>query len=445
MPTERLHLREVRSTTAFRLTAALGCSFAVSLLALIGLVYWMTAREFVQRTDGILHAELNRLMATAPADLPQQVRTEIAQSNGLSHIALVSGDGERIEGDLAIGSLPRPGAPFESTGPSGSLRIMSARTVSGETIVVARDISQIHYLRGRILVILLSSAVVILLALAGASVLVARGPLRRVRSLEQAAREIAAGRFDTRMPISGWGDELDRFAATVNVMVDEIGRVVQQVKGVTDAVAHDLRTPLGHVRSQLLRLSEIPQAASAAERAIADLDLVLARFAALLRIAEIEAGARRALFAPVDLASVASEAAELYAPLAEDRAIAFSSHLIDVPEVAGDRHLLFEAISNLLDNAIKFARSDVKLAVMVEGRSVAVSVQDDGPGIPAEERSAVLRRFHRGNNADGMPGSGLGLSIVAAIAHLHGADLRLDHAAPGLLVWLHFPSQVKII
>ena len=294
---------------------------------------------------------------------------------------------------------------------------------------------------------LIVSGLLILLCVAAAAVGFSRAPLRRVRALQRASREIAAGDFSVRMPIAGRHDELDQFANTVNATVEEVGRVVAQVKGVTDAIAHDLRTPLTRVRATLNALSHRPhdaaEVAAGIGRATADLDLVLERFAALLRISELEAGRRRAGFHRIDLALLVAQVAELYEPLAEDRDIALS--VATRPRwIEGDDRLLFEALSNLLDNAIKFARPGgrVGIALTEDDRGPAIEVRDDGPGIPPEERDAVLRRFHRGVAARDVPGSGLGLSVVVAILNLHGFRLHLSDARPGLCVRIALPRSV---
>ena len=442
MPAERLHWREVRDTSTFRLTLMLGAAASTGLLALVTTVYLLTSWELTARTDTILRAQLARLIDASPADLPAQIRAEIDRSNGFSHFALISGNGEIVAGDLRALPALVPGQPVERNDASASLRLVAARTATGETIVAARDISQLRYLRGRLRLISIGSGVAMLAGIAAAAFLLALAPLRRVRDLERAAAEIARGSLDRRMPILGRGDELDRFACTVNRMVDEIGRVMAQVKGVTESVAHDLRTPLGRVRSQLLAIARLPEAQAAAEQAIADLDGVLERFAALLRIAEIEAGARRAQFADVELGALLAEVVDLYEPLAEERGVSLHLRIASSRPIVGDRHLLLEAISNLLDNAVKFARCEVTAELRANAAETAIVISDDGPGIPEGEREAVLGRFHRGVHAAGVPGTGLGLSIVAAVAHLHGLDLRLENGMEGLCASLRSTKQV---
>jgi len=226
-------------------------------------------------------------------------------------------------------------------------------------------------------------------------------------------------------------------------MIDEIERAIAQVKGVTDAIAHDLRTPLTRVRSQLYRLSQSSEVQAPAVRMIgaatSDLDIVLDRFAALLRISELEAGRRRAGFAPVDLAALLARLHELYEPLAEDQRIVLALEAAEAVAVPGDEKLLFEALSNLVDNALKFTPPGgrVALALVADARGAVIEVRDSGPGIAAEERPAVIRRFHRGSNAADIPGTGLGLSLVAAILHLHGFALAFRDGAPGLVVEVH--------
>lgn len=249
------------------------------------------------------------------------------------------------------------------------------------------------------------------------------------------------------MPILGRGDELDLFAGTVNGMVEEVGRVVAQVKAVTDAVAHDLRTPLTRVRSLLYRASLQPGLDPAVgerlEAAMADLDVVLERFAALLRIAELEARSRRAGFATIGLNALIRAVVDLYDPLADDRGIALAFEESQDRSVHGDDKLLFEAIGNLVENAIKFASDGGRVVIAVSRRSSEtwIVIRDDGPGIPIDQHKAVLRRFYRGERAGKIPGSGLGLSVVAAIVDLHQFILEFEDAAPGLIARIRCPDR----
>lgn len=441
MAAERLRWRDIVRISTFRLSAMLGAVFVVGLIAMLGVVYIATARDLTARSDRILHAAAQRLTRVPPEDLPDRIRYELSRNrDGFNYLALLSSDGTLIVGNVRPLRPLAPGHPVDvEDGMRGPFRLVALRTAGGETLLVGRDISLLRDLRHTILETLIVSGLLTLLCVTAAAIGFSRAPLHRVRALQRASREIAAGDLSVRMPIAGRHDELDQFAATVNATVEEVGRVVAQVKGVTDAIAHDLRTPLTRVRATLNAVGHRPDdaagVAAGIAHATADLDLVLERFAALLRISELEAGRRRAGFRTVDLAALVARVADLYEPLAEDREITLT--VIARPiSVEGDDKLLFEALSNLVDNAIKFGRPGgrVVIALMEDSGGLAIEVRDDGPGIPPEERDAVLRRFHRGTDAAGIPGSGLGLSVVAAILHLHGFRLHLSDAAPGLCV-----------
>ena len=323
------------------------------------------------------------------------------------------------------------------------MRLLAVRTPSGETIAVGRDISQITGLRRTILAILLWTGAAVVVVGFAVGVALSLRPLRRVQQLAAAAREIGHGDLSVRMPLAGRGDELDMFARTVNEMIDQVERVVGQVKIVTDAVAHDLRTPLGRLRTRLHALSRGDSGGDAPAAMLADLDLVLDRFAALLRISELEGASGAARFVPTDLAPLLAGIADLYSPLADERGQRLTIVNQPTAVVNADGELLFEAIGNLIDNSIKFtpAGGAVTIELVRAGDRWCVIVGDSGPGIAPGDRAAVLRRFYRGPQAGGVPGSGLGLSIVAAIAHLHRAELTLEDAEPGLRVTLCLPRR----
>ncbi len=438
--------RDIIRISTFRLSAMLGAVFVIGLIAMLGVVYAATARDLTARSDRILHAAAQRLSQVPADQLPDRIRYELRRDRaGFNYLALIAADGTPIIGNIRLLRPLPPGLPVDVEGGSrGPLRLVALRTREGETLLVGRDISLLRDLRRTILETLIVSGLLTLLCVTTAAIWFSRAPLRRVRALQRASREIAAGDFSVRMPIAGRHDELDQFATTVNATVEEVGRVVAQVKGATDAIAHDLRTPLTRVRATLNALHHRPhdavEVATGIRQATADLDLVLERFAALLRISELEAGRRRAGFRTIDLGTLVAQIADLYEPLAEDRGITLS--VAPRPWSAnGDDKLLFEALSNLLDNGIKFGRpgGHVAIALIEDAQGRAIEVRDDGPGIPPDERDAVLRRFHRGQDMQGIPGSGLGLSLVVAILHLHGFRLSLSDAAPGLCVRISLP------
>jgi signal transduction histidine kinase len=444
MPFERLHFDQIRKTSTFRLTALLGLVFAAGVVALLGLIYGLSARELTLRTDRVLRIEAVRLRASSAESLPDRVVREIGRSaSGLNSFALQSRSGETIVGNLHVVRTFKFDHPVNISakpGVHGPLRVLAIQAPTGETILIARDIAPIVDLRLRILQILIGSGIAFVMLVLGAGVLLSLAPLRRVRDLQAASRAIAAGRFDLRMPVSARSDELDLFAGTVNTMIEEVERVVAQVKGVTDAIAHDLRTPLAHVRGHLQRAIALPdsdpRSVALAKAATIDLDLVLERFAALLRISQLEARGRQAGFATVPMAPLLGSVCDLYEPLAEEAGVALELGEISDTTIRCDPQLLFEAVSNLLDNAIKFtgAGGCVSLSVVTEAGAIVIVVRDNGPGLAASDRQAALRRFYRGVDAAGIPGTGLGLSIVAAITHLHGFGLELDDASPGLIV-----------
>ena len=450
MPIERLHLGQIRRTSTFRLTALLGLVFAVGVIALLGLIYGLSARELTLRSDRVLRIEASRLRASSPDALPERIASALAHStSGLNYFALQSRSGQPIVGNLNIVRNFRFDHPVNiaaKPGAHGPLRVLAIEAPTGETILIARDIAPIVDLRRRILEILIGSGIAIVVLVLGAGVLLSLAPLRRVRDLQAVSRAIAAGRFYLRMPVTTRGDELDLFAGTVNTMIEEVERVVAQVKGVTDAVAHDLRTPLAHVRGQLERAIALPdadpRAVALSHAAMVDLDLVLERFGALLRISQLEASGRQAGFTTVPLAPLLDSLCELYEPLAEDAGVTLRLAPIPDATIRCDPQLLFEAISNLLDNAIKFSPvgGEVVLGATLDPGGLSLTVRDTGRGLAPHERDAALRRFYRGVDAAGIPGSGLGLSIVAAIAHLHGFTLELGDAAPGLIVRIQAPA-----
>ncbi|KGT80730.1 ATPase [Bradyrhizobium japonicum] len=291
-------------------------------------------------------------------------------------------------------------------------------------------------------------AVAVLLAvLAGlAAVLVTRRTVGRIEEINAASRAIMLSGLDRRIPLRGSHDEWDRVAENLNQMLDRIETLMGEVKQVSDNVAHDLRTPLTRMRGRLEKAYHTPRNGEADATligdTIADLDAVLGMFASITRISEIETRARRSAFRTLNLTEIAGEVVELYDAAAEQVATSLSLGGDREVAITGDRDLLFDAIANLVDNAIKHGRAGGQVTVTCRsaGGGAVIAVADDGPGIPSGECDHVFKRFYRLEQSRYTPGNGLGLSLVAAVAGLHGAEIALHDNAPGLTVRLSFPA-----
>jgi signal transduction histidine kinase len=254
-----------------------------------------------------------------------------------------------------------------------------------------------------------------------------------------------------RIPLRGTGDEWDGLAENLNSMLDRIGELVETNRQVSDNVAHDLRTPLTRMRGRLERACnqqlDLNHYRSLVNDTISDLDEILTTFSSLLRISQIEARDRTAAFRNTDLSEIVREVAELFEPSAEEKAIRLQLSTSETVYVVGDRDLLFDAISNLVDNAVKHGgdRGEVRIAVARCADGPVLSISDRGPGIPIDERNHVLRRFYRLERSRNRPGNGLGLSLVAAVANLHGAHIVMADNLPGLRIELHFPIPQRAV
>ena len=268
--------------------------------------------------------------------------------------------------------------------------------------------------------------------------------MRRVDAITHTCEGIIAGRFNERIPISSRGDELERLSVAINEMLNRISALLDNLRQVSSDVAHDLRTPLTRLRNRLEAarggaVTTVDYAAAVA-RAIDDTDQVLAMFSALLRISQIEAGTRVATFAQLSLSNLLENAVDMYRPVAEDHQHVLSASIQPEVRIRGDAELLTQLFSNLIENAINHTplHTHIRVALQSSEDAVVASVSDDGPGIPAHEHTKVLRRFYRLSGGRSTSGHGLGLALVAAIANLHQATLRMTDAKPGLCVSANF-------
>ncbi len=435
-----------RSSTS-RLILGYGALFVAWSIVLIGAISWETARYLENVVDQILQQRLHFLTTVERSRLPELLAATTALDlRGVMSYGLFDpdnrylvGDIDRLPADLPVDGRVHPlpnGVPRLNGRRGVRTRGVALRRESDDLVLVlVREYGAVDrvgtIIRGSLF---WAMSLTLIPGLLG-GFLLARGPLRRVRGIEAAIEPLMRGDLRARLPLSARRDELDMLAAIVNRMLDQIETLLGEVKGVSDSIAHDLRTPLTRLRAQLHRLQRESLGSSdgalLVERCLDETDVLLDRFRALLRISELEDLRRRAGFAEVDPNDILRRVHELYAPLAEDKSLEFALQTVRVPAVHADPDLLFEAVTNLVSNAIKFTPPGgrVLLASVAEPSGACIEVSDTGPGIAPGEREAVLQRFYRAQGSQQRPGFGLGLSIVAAIVKLHG--YRLEIGASG--------------
>jgi len=316
----------------------------------------------------------------------------------------------------------------------------------GYHLLVGRDLALFLPLERRFTFGLIAAVTFLFLVGVAGAILIRRELLARVQGIRQTVSAIMQGDLRHRLPIRRTNDELDTLSQTINGMLDHIEHLISGISNVSNSIAHDLRTPLAELRSRLeeLALTRPAPAETFAEvdAAVADVDRVIRIFNALLRLAEIDTGARRSGFVRVDAAAVTAEVVEFYEPAAEQKGVAFSFTSNGEAAVAGDPVLLAQAVSNLIDNSLKCVAENGAISVRVGRRadgSVEIAVADDGPGIADADKPKAAERFFRGDRSRGTPGVGLGLSIVDAVAKLHGGALQLLDNHPGLRAQMVLP------
>jgi signal transduction histidine kinase len=451
-------------THAFRLAGLYFAVFVLSVLGVLFFVYW-TSADFVERqTETTLDAEITGLAEQYAqrglSGLVQIVAARSAGDRGDGMLYLIANrDGRPLAGNISgwpegtptgSGSLSFqievPGKGREDSHPArGKLFAIP----DGYRLLVGRDISDAAAFRDRVRTTLVWSGLLALaLGLVGGTVM-SRNMLRRVEEVNRTAERVIAGNLSDRVPRLGTADEFDQLAANLNSMLDQIERLMAGMREVTDNVAHDLKTPLARLRARLelalLAPGDRSAQAEAIRGAIGEADRMLATFNALLSIAEAEAGARTDFAETLDLAQLAGAVVELYEPVAEEKGFAMRLEGVAGALIRGDRHLLSQALANLLDNALKYGArlsggSEIVVAVSRDKGRAVLEVRDRGPGIPEREREAVFDRFVRLEPSRSTPGNGLGLSLVRAVAHRHNATVVLADNRPGLKVRLEFPE-----
>jgi hypothetical protein len=439
--------------------------FAAAATAAAVVLWWNTAGALDRQTDAAIRADAvalfeRRIDAGVPALITAIADRQALDVQNEVLYLLVAPDRRILAGNLgewpaeADADAPWIRMALKREGGESEARLLRLDLGQGYHLLVGRDVAEKLRLRALLSEgIAWAAASSALIAVFGAWLL-RRALEDRLAPVYGTAAAISSGDLSRRVPLSDRQDEFDRLGMTMNAMLDRIAQLMEGVRGVSDAIAHDLRTPIARARAKLEESlgAAVNEAAlrAAVEQGITDLDDIARVFKAVLRIAEVEAGARRAAFAPFDLVPMLADVVELYGAAAEAGGQTLDGTLPDTLTMVGDRDLLLQAVANLLDNALKFnpAGGRVALDVQSQGGLVEISVADDGPGLAVADRARVGERFFRTDAARTTPGSGLGLSLVRAVVALHGGEVDLadsnpGRTPPGLRVTLRLPAGVQ--
>lgn len=459
-------LGKVVRTTAFKLTAIYFVVFTVFAVAFVGWISRETDRILTQQVKDSIEAEigvladegLSRGLTGIVAAIEQRSRVP-----GASLYVIADSEGRVVAGNVTEvppALLQRSGLdpitiPYKSlddeNGPKTAM-VQVLPLPNGMRMLVGRDISDIERIRSVVAkALVLGLGLLIVLAL-GSWFFVSRRVLKRIDSIAGTSRQIMAGDLSGRLEVTGTGDEFDRLAESLNAMLSRIEDLLHGLKDVSDNIAHDLKTPLTRLRNRVEAALAGPEDGGryreALESTIEESDRLIQTFNALLMIARIEAGSPDGAMSEVEAGEIVRDVAELYEPVAEEQGAAIE---VDIPApvtLKASRELLGQAVANLIDNALKYAHPEgggmptlIRIGVRAGDGDLVLSVADNGEGIPAAERDRVLQRFVRLEKSRSRPGSGLGLSLVAAVARLHHGTIELGDANPGLVVTVKLPLK----
>jgi signal transduction histidine kinase len=447
-----MRLPRLFRTNVFRLTLAYMALFALSVGALAAFIYSATLGYLDTQTNAIIEAEINGLFEQFERrgirGLGDVIEERVARdTEARSFYLLANAIGQPLAGNVSawpagVDDARSQWVDFVQPNSDTPVRAMLLRFGPGLRLLVGRDIRELTAIRQ---VLRRASFYGITLTLALALIgglLLAVSAERRLAEINRTTRQIMAGDLSRRAPLRGSDDEHDELAQNINAMLDQIQSLLEGMRHVGDSVAHDLRGPITRLRNRLetVAAAEQPSREDLAD-CVVQLDQVLATFNALLRIARVESGAYRSAFTTVDLKPIVRDVCELYQAAAEERQVTLRGEAPESVEVYGDRELLAQVLTNLVDNAVKYTPPGgvVRVELARTGDLAQLRVADTGPGIPPEDRSRVLQRFTRLDRARSQPGNGLGLALVNAVALQHHGRLTLDNR-PGLVVTVELPA-----
>lgn len=452
-------------TSTFQLALLYMVVFATSVFLLLAFIYWRTAGFMTAQTDETIEAEIAGLAeqyrGSGLNGLITIIRERVARDPNAKSIYLFTTDDYlKLAGNLS--TWPESAQSQSGwinftldesvgwTGPERQARARIFEVQGGLRLLVGRDVEDLTTLKQLIeTAINWGMGITLALALLG-GFLMSRSTTRRIEVINNTSRKIMTGHLSLRIPTRGTQDDFDQLADNLNQMLDRIVYLMEGIRHVSDSIAHDLRTPLTRLRNQLentLISVDNDKAREHAGNAVAEADQLLATFNALLRIARLETRGNAADMKPVSLGLLVSDACELYEALAEDKDQTFEQQVDDQVMIEGDRDLLFQMVSNLIDNAIKYTpeQGDICVVVRTEEDEAVLEVRDSGIGIPDDEKDQVFQRFYRVGKSRSLPGNGLGLSLVSAVTEIHQgrielSDRRPGEDPPGLTVMVRLPG-----
>ncbi len=451
-------------TTALRLTLVHATLFSFLTAATLAYIYWSMRDQIESQVDARLRLEsdvlINLYKSGAQPELMNAVqkRNQIDQYGRfyffyyLSHadkgpLAGPTGWPLRIT-TIRTHSTVRLGdivaLPADSDRADLPVRVAETQLADGLKLLIGHEITDEQALLDHTFVLVVSASIITLLFALVGGVAVGHNVRRRVDSVSRTTNEIMDGDLTQRVPITGRNDEFDALATRINEMLDRIEHLMHSMQQVTGNIAHDLRSPLNRLRNRLevtlLENREDEEYRGIMQQAIEDADSLIHTFNALLSIAKLQSGVDKSQWKAVHLGDLTEELAELYQPVAEESNIDFNTDITSNPEITANRHLVAQALTNLLDNGIKYAGSGSTITIKVSdsAEGAILSVADNGPGIPQSEHNRVLQQFVRLETERHTPGNGLGLSLVKAICQFHGATLTLSDNSPGLIASMLF-------
>lgn len=444
-------------STPFRLALAFAvffiCAFLLAGLVTIDLIKRELDARYDSRTQELFHVISQSYADSDIQDVIEATRVHIAATAHKRDIFLLqAASGTTLAANIPAISIPdgwskRPGADLGI--PGHYTYRMFAGPVGPNRLVVGTNNEETDELREIVFVSFgWASIVVIALAIGGGALIASRAQ-RRLDAVRDTMSRVSHGELAARIPLLGKGDDIDLMSGDINVALERLAAAVESMRQVSSDIAHDLKTPLNHLRITLeeakRKQSNGGRIEKSLESALAEADQINQTFEALLRIAQIEAGARKSRFAPVNLTEIFASLAEVYGSVAEDsgRTLKWDFEPDAAHVIPGDKELLTQMYANLIENAIRHCPQGavIRLSILTSGDKIITSVEDNGPGIPEEEHEKVFRRLYRLEKSRTSPGTGLGLSLVKAVADLHAGEIHLENANPGLRVIIKFGQQ----